>query len=468
MRLFGIPVHRQQLILFTGDLGILLLALYLGHFLRFTNAGVSVSVREIVDGSTGASVFFVGIHLLLLYIFDAYNVQRRFQAVAGSSRLAVATTLAFVLQMATYFAFPAWRWGRGVTLISFIALTVLLVLWRLTHAALVARSEPTLNTLVVGAGDAGQAYVKVVNGHLSHQREQRIVGFLDPELERLDAPSLAPVLGSYGDLVSLASVHNIRRVVVAVPGNLPSELVNDLFTLKARGVSVVDMPTLYAQLTGRIPIRHIGDATLLFGNDFQVDEGSAGAVRRIADVVISATALSLLSPIILLSMLAVKLDSKGPALYHQERLGKGEQPFTIHKLRTMRTDAEAASGAVWSQGAGDPRVTRLGRFLRRSRLDELPQFWNVLVGEMSMVGPRPERDHFVQQLAQQIPYYRLRHSVKPGLTGWAQVSYGYGASVEDAVIKLEYELYAIQHMTPVLYVLIILKTVQTVLLRPGS
>lgn len=468
MRLFGIPIHRQQIVLFVGDVGILLIALYLGHFLRFTGAGITTSVREIFEVSTGASVVFIGVHLLLLYVFDAYNVQRRFQAASGSGRLVVATTLAFVLQMALFFALPHWRWGRGVTLISFGALTLLLIAWRLAHSTLVARSEPTMNTLVLGPGEAGRAYVRVVQSHLSHQREQRIVGYLGHESDYEALEGAPPLLGGCGDLLTLASVHNVRRVVVAVSGNLDRELVNTLFTLKARGVNVVDMPTVYAQLTGRVPILYIGDATLLFGNDFQSDEGVSGAIRRLADIVISATALTLLGPIILLSMLAVRLDSTGPALYHQERLGKGEQPFTIHKLRTMRTDAEAATGAVWSQGAGDPRVTRLGRFLRRSRLDELPQFWNVLVGEMSMVGPRPERDHFVQQLAEQIPYYRLRHSVKPGLTGWAQVSYGYGASVEDAIVKLEYELYAIQHMSPALYVLVILKTVQTVLLRPGS
>ncbi|HND31604.1 MAG TPA: sugar transferase, partial [Myxococcota bacterium] len=164
----------------------------------------------------------------------------------------------------------------------------------------------------------------------------------------------------------------------------------------------------------------------------------------------------------------VKLESPGPAFYIQERLGKNEQPFGIIKLRTMRQDAEAGTGAVWSQGQGDPRVTRVGRFLRRSRIDELPQFYNVLRGDMSVIGPRPEREHFVRLLKEKIPFYGLRFSVKPGVTGWAQVRYRYGASEEDAVEKLSYELYAVQEMSPALYILILLKTIQTVMVRPGS
>ncbi len=163
----------------------------------------------------------------------------------------------------------------------------------------------------------------------------------------------------------------------------------------------------------------------------------------------------------------MRLTSKGPALYHQQRVGQGGQVFTVHKFRSMRQDAEAGTGAVWAQ-AKDPRITPIGGFLRRTRLDELPQLWNVLVGDMSMVGPRPERPEFVAQLTEQIPFYGLRHSVRPGVTGWAQVRYTYGASVEDSMEKLQYDLFYIKHMTIAFDLFVLFSTVKTVILRRGA
>ena len=190
-----------------------------------------------------------------------------------------------------------------------------------------------------------------------------------------------------------------------------------------------------------MPILHLSDSWLIFGPVFAGTSAFAGGAQRLVDVLIALIGAIGSRPVVLLAAMVVKLESKGPAFFLQERLGRNERPFKIIKLRTMRTDAEAA-GPQWSQ-KGDPRVTRVGRFLRRSRIDELPQFWNVLLGDMSIVGPRPEREYFVNQLKEKIPFYALRFSVKPGVTGWAQVRYGYGATENDAVEKLCFELYAI-------------------------
>ena len=245
------------------------------------------------------------------------------------------------------------------------------------------------------------------------------------------------------------------------------DLTRQLLACKTRGVQIEDMPTVYKRLTGKVPVLHLSDDWLIFGPVFSGSSRFSAALQRLADIAIGVVGGALSVLIILPAAILIKLESPGPVFYTQERLGRNERTFRIVKLRTMRSDAEAG-GPQWSQGAGDPRVTRVGRWLRRSRIDELPQFYNVLRGDMALVGPRPEREHFVTQLKEKIPFYALRFSVKPGVTGWAQVRYRYGATDEDAVEKLCYELYAIQEMGPALYVLILLKTIQTVLLRPGS
>jgi exopolysaccharide biosynthesis polyprenyl glycosylphosphotransferase len=192
------------------------------------------------------------------------------------------------------------------------------------------------------------------------------------------------------------------------------------------------------------------------------------AAKRAIDLTVAVVGLIVLSPVMLLVAAAIRLSSPGPVLYHQQRVGRGNRLFTIHKFRSMRPDAERGVGAVWAVPGADPRVTWIGRVLRRTRLDELPQIWNILRGEMSLVGPRPERPEFVGQLTEQIPFYGLRHTVKPGLTGWAQVRYTYGSTVEDAMEKLQYDLFYVKNLSLAFDVLIILDTLRTVLAKGGS
>jgi exopolysaccharide biosynthesis polyprenyl glycosylphosphotransferase len=207
---------------------------------------------------------------------------------------------------------------------------------------------------------------------------------------------------------------------------------------------------------------------LVFSTGFRKGRGVM-VTKRLFDVLAAVVGLILASPLMLLSALLVKLDSpRDPILYHQERVGLNGIRFTIHKFRTMRADAEAVTGPVWSAGDHDPRITAVGRFMRKTRLDEIPQLWNVLRGDMSLIGPRPERPSFVEQLTREIPFYGQRHVVKPGVTGWAQVRYAYGASVEDALEKMQYDLYYVKHMSLRLDVLIALETIKTVMLRRGA
>jgi exopolysaccharide biosynthesis polyprenyl glycosylphosphotransferase len=242
---------------------------------------------------------------------------------------------------------------------------------------------------------------------------------------------------------------------------------NDLLQMKLdSGVRFDQLPAVYEEFTGKIAVDNLRPSWLIFSEGFRKTRVQL-ALKRALDVTCAALGLLLAAPLVGLVALAVRLSSPGPIFYHQDRVGQRGRVFTVHKFRSMRDDAEAATGAVWAS-ADDPRVTAVGRFLRRSRLDELPQLWNVLRGDMSMVGPRPERPEFVSQLTLQIPFYGIRHSVRPGVTGWAQVSYTYGASVEDALEKLQFDLFYMKHMNLAFDVFVLFSTIKTVLLRRGA
>ncbi|MBI5850015.1 MAG: TIGR03013 family PEP-CTERM/XrtA system glycosyltransferase [Planctomycetes bacterium] len=326
------------------------------------------------------------------------------------------------------------------------------------------------HVLVFGAGPQGQTIATMIAD--SPFAGFELVGIArsdsdprpDPETNEL-APPASRVLGSAEDLVDLAKRLRVARVVVALEerrGTLP---VQQLLALRMAGVHVEEKEAMYERITGKIAVQSLRPSYLIFGGGFQKHR-AAVFTKRLIDVVVSLVGLSLSLPICLLAAILIKLDSKGPVFFSQERVGENGQTFFVHKLRTMRTDAEAA-GPQWAT-KNDARVTRVGRVLRVARIDEIPQMLNVLTGRMSFVGPRPERPVFVEELSRKIPYYPLRHTVKPGLTGWAQVNHPYGASVEDAAEKLRYDLYYVKNISPLFDLNIILRTVGVILFGKGA
>lgn len=261
--------------------------------------------------------------------------------------------------------------------------------------------------------------------------------------------------------------HDINQIIVAVKeqrgGSVPMD---QLLSARIQGIPVLDLAAFYEQTTGEVPVDSLKASWLVYGQGFAQDR-TRMAIKRMFDIVSSSVLLLLASPIMLITMLAIKLESEGPIIYRQERVGLGGKIFMCLKFRSMSTDAEKDGVAVWAK-KNDSRVTRVGAFIRKTRIDELPQILSVLKGEMSMVGPRPERPTFVEQLKQQIPYYDIRHSVKPGVTGWAQVKYSYGASLEDALHKHQYDLYYVKNNSLFLDLLILFETVSVVIFREGS
>ncbi len=274
------------------------------------------------------------------------------------------------------------------------------------------------------------------------------------------------VIGVYEDLPRLMEKHRVDRIVVGLQdrrGKLP---IKELLDFKTRGVAIEDATTFYERVAGKIPIENLKPSWMVFNTGFSVTKRTL-LEKRILSLLVSSLILLFALPLILLLIALIKLDSKGPAFYKQERVGQDGKIFTLIKFRSMYANAEEKTGPVWSKDADD-RITRIGRFMRRTRLDELPQFFNVLRGDMSVVGPRPERPHFVQQLAESIPFYHMRHTVKPGITGWAQINYGYANTLEHTVEKLQYDLFYIKNISVILDSLILLETIKTVLVRKGS
>ena len=357
---------------------------------------------------------------------------------------------------------PSLLLGQGTFITTLGLLLIAVPLWRLAFIGLTSDPHLEDRILIVGTGTLAQTVARQIR--TQHDFAYRIVGFIEDPAAG-DNGGAAPVLGAPADLARLIDCYRVDRIVVGLAdrrGRLP---IQELLHAKLSGVCVEDAATTYERITGKILVDDLKPSWLIFSDGFQASRLTRVA-KRTFDLVCALVGFVLALPLMALTAIAVRLDSPGPIFYCQERVGENGRPFTLCKFRSMRTDAEQGT-PIWATDKDD-RVTRVGRFIRLTRLDELPQFWNVLRGEMSFVGPRPERPFFVQQLEAVVPFYAARHAVKPGVTGWAQVKYRYGASVEDALEKLRYDLYYIKHRSLVFDLTILLDTVKVIIARKGA
>ena len=337
--------------------------------------------------------------------------------------------------------------------------------WRAAYATVFAQPRFEQRALVVGAGWAASTLARVIDERCREGGAggigYNVIGYIDDDDAKRDQPVEGrPVLGTRHDLVRLVRELRPQELVIAITHSetMHDELFEAIQECRELGVNVTAMAEAYEKLSGRVPIEHAGKRISVAVPLHQPPMHRFYAVwQRILDIVVGALGCALLVIIAPFVMLANRIASRGSLFYSQERVGKGGARFCIHKFRSMVADAEKHSGAVWAS-EDDPRITRVGKVLRKTRLDEMPQFWNILRGDMSLIGPRPERPDFTQQLTRKIPFYRVRHAVRPGLTGWAQVKYRYGASEEDSLTKLQYDLYYIKHQNVLLDLEIALKT----------
>lgn len=397
--------------------------------------------------------------LLFSYYFDLYEPQRISERWEIYFRLLlVLGFLSFLLSAVIYF-FPEVDMARYVLLLGLMFLTLGLLVWRSAYEWIIGQPAFRERVYVLGGGERAHMVVAMLNSRKDAGME--VVGFDElPEdrTERRETYEQA--------LESLRrKPAKINRVIVAMEdrrGELP---LRELLKMRFDGVLIEESGALLERLTGKLYLDGLRPSSFIYSEGFRV-RPSQQIARRFVSTLTAAAGLLLFLPFFPFVVLMVRLSSPGPIFFKQTRVGMGGNNFTVYKFRTMRTDAEA-SGAKWAM-KDDPRATKIGSFMRKVRLDEVPQLWNVLRGDMGFVGPRPERPEFVPELASKIPYFELRHMIRPGLTGWAQVRYGYGSTIEQAREKLEYDLYYIKHMTLGLDLLIMFETVKTIIRRRGA
>jgi sugar transferase (PEP-CTERM system associated) len=406
-----------------------------------------------------------GYCLMAFYFYDLYDFLVMHDRRELVLRLVQALGLGWVALAITFYGFPHLMLGRGVSLVALPLALSLMVGWRLLIHWFLGHPQIGERILVVGSGDNAIEIAREILGR--KDAGYRIVGFVDNEPALLGKSLLNPkVIGLSRDLDQIVQRENVDRIVVSMGERRGQFPTNELLHLSlGGGVSIEEGASFYERLTGRVSLDMIRPSWLIFsgrGRQARI----AGLFRDVMHRLVALIGGLLSLPIALITMILIKIESPGPVLYKQERLGKNGKPFTIMKFRSMRMDAEK-EGPVWAS-TGDDRATRIGRVIRKIRVDEIPQFWNILRGEMNFVGPRPERPHFVSQLAQEIPYYEQRHLIAPGLTGWAQIKYPYGASIEDARQKLQYDLYYIKNQSLVLDAIILFETIKIILFGRGT
>ena len=447
-----ISTYRMAL-LQTLDLVCILLALSISGFLTVE------SDLSIFHDYTGATLFTIFFYMLFFYILDAYSVGNEdFKETIG--RVLVACLLGIISSATASYAFQHWRFDRETVAMLFALSLCFSLGWRWIYRLNAEKLTHPLRILLVGVDRAGKVRQLLAEG----LPKAEIIGYVG---ERDQGPDAGPCLGAPFMALDIAKEKQATMILLLPAAPIDDDIARDLLEAKLRGSMVVDIRSFYEHVVQRLPLSQINDEWLLQTEGFSLNtRGSLRRLKRALDVLISLLLLIPATPIMLITAIIVRLESPGPVIYKQDRVGLFEKEFTVYKFRSMRADAEK-NGAVWAS-AHDARVTKFGKFIRKVRIDELPQIWNILKGDMSFIGPRPERMAFVTKLKETIPYYSLRHTVKPGLTGWAQVCYPYGASEDDARRKLEYDLYYIKNMSILLDINIVFKTVGVVLFPKGA
>ncbi|OYY66495.1 TIGR03013 family XrtA/PEP-CTERM system glycosyltransferase [Sphingomonas sp. 28-62-11] len=460
IKLFKHYVPNAVLLLAILDLILLFVAGELGWMFRMGQ--LDRAVEPIVTRLPQLTCFAFTLHVAMMAV-GVYGADALQSLRFATARLIVAVSLGVILQSAIFYLVPAldfWRsnllYGMGLALVSLVLLRILL-------GKTLGSQAFKRRIVVLGAGlraqrlktmaqTPGAAFVVV--GYVSMSEANRVI----PEAIARDA------IYNLADHVVLL---NASEVVLALEERRNALPLKDLLRIKTTGVHVNEISTFLERETGRVDLDSVNPSWLIFSDGFSSGRMLSGVFKRLFDIAASLILIVLTAPLVIVTAVAIKLESKGPVLYRQRRVGLYNVGFDIVKLRSMRVDAEVNGKAVWAE-KDDPRITRIGRIIRKLRIDELPQAWSVLKGEMSFVGPRPERPQFVDDLEQHLPYYAERHMVKPGITGWAQINYPYGASIEDSRQKLEYDLYYAKNYSPFLDLLILLQTIRVVLWPEGA
>lgn len=401
---------------------------------------------------------------LSLYFYDLYDLRKPGTVTITDTfiRMMQAFGVGCIILAFLYYLFPSIIISTSIFWGCYVIICISLLAWRTLYYMVLEKKLFAKNIILIGTGEMA---IKITSEITNNQES----GFTIRAAVGTSAPAFSdagiPVVAGLGDVATDPSMAVVDRFVVALDDRRGTMPIPELLSNKIRGRIIDDGISFYEAITGKILVEKVNPAWLIFSEGFNCSQSSL-LIKRVLDLTLAVMGLLITLPVSFVTALLIRFESPGPVFYKQERVGERGDVFSILKFRSMRQDAEK-NGAVWAM-QNDDRVTRVGQFIRKVRIDEIPQMWNVMLGQMSFVGPRPERPVFVKQLEEKLPYYSLRHSVKPGITGWAQVCYPYGASEEDALRKLEYDLYYIKHQSIFLDLLVIFRTVKTVLFQKGA
>ena len=405
-----------------------------------------------------------GAFVVCMYYFDLYDSAILSNRREVLSRLVQVLGTACLVLAVLYYVYPPLELGRGIFLIGTVIVAVALFLWRRLFLVINTVSRFADRVLILGDGLLAEPLSREIS-----QRPElalNVIGHIPEQADGSGETWSLEDADSVADLPRYVRSQRVDRIIVAMGDRRAKLPVEQLLAVKSRGVLIQDATEVYEAITGKVPLESLRLGWLLFSPSFS-DFRFVLIYKRFASVLVSMLGLLLSLGLLPFIALAIKLSSPGPILYRQKRVGREGTVFDCYKFRTMRADAEADTGATWAAD-DDPRITKVGAFLRTSRLDEIPQLWNVLIGDMSLVGPRPERPEFVEWLRREIPHYSVRHMIRPGITGWAQVRYRYGSSIEDSKEKLRYDLFYVKNIAPGFDLLILFYTIKIILLGRGA
>jgi len=433
----------------------------LGAYLRFLGDPTNFSNYEYLF--LKALLIVVTVQLSLYY-FDLYDLKIFRSNVELAIRLLQSLGVSSILLAILYYLFPFVIVGRGIFLISLGFMGAVIVFWRVIYNHILRTKQIDQRIMIVGSGQLAKSIaIEIID---KADTGFNVIGFITDNPERVGEKLVNPsVIGDQSQILEIAMKEKVNRIIVALEerrGKFPED---HLLSCKMRGIPIEDGIEFYEHLTGRLQVESLRPSALIFSDGFKKSKLTMWT-KRVVGFSLSFIGLVFLSPLILMISILIKIESCGPIFYRQERVGENGKVFKLLKFRSMVENAEA-NGPVWAE-ANDKRITRVGRWIRKWRLDEIPQMFNALKGDMSFVGPRPERPYFVETLRREIPYYDRRFSVKPGITGWAQIRYQYGASKIDALEKLKYDLYYIKNLSPLFDLLIIFETIKVVLFGKGA
>jgi len=446
----------KQLLLLGGDILLIVVSYYLAPVLQF---GIFPDISLVFDWVDLAAIF---IYLFTFYIFDFYNPDAKVKSVVFATQFLAAIIMADLFIATLFYVFNMRPYTTIILVLNTLLIFCFCLQWRILCSRLSSRIQKVFRVLIIGAGSAGHDLYEMLSRHDDFE----IKGFLDDDPQK-NGEVLGPVrvLGTTKLLPTL--LPGIDIVVAAITHNISQDLYKQLVDVKMKGIAVYEMPTFCEQVLGKIPVEHVSDLWFIYVPISGVRKNLYNVkLKRLADIILSFLGLLLTLPITLSAAMVIKSESKGPVFYVHQRVGLNGRQFDLVKFRTMKAGFE--NKRQYAGQKDDPRITRVGRFLRIFRIDEIPQMWNVIKGEMSFIGPRALIASEVEEFSPQIPYFSLRHSIPPGITGWAQINYPHGATYRDALNKLEYDLYYIKNLSPLLDFIILVRTFRIVLFGKGA